>query len=110
MLAAAVGAVAAEITIPLLTKAIIDGPIAHGQLRPLVPLSLAATGLGVAQALLSLSRRWIQASAVTRMEQEMRDDVYAHLQRLHPGFHDQWQSGQLLSRATTDLSAIRRFA
>jgi ATP-binding cassette subfamily B protein len=110
MLAAAVGAVAAEIAIPLLTKAIIDGPIAHRQIRPLVPLSLAATGLGVTQATLSLSRRWIQASAVTRMEQEMRDDIYAHLQRLHPGFHDQWQSGQLLSRATTDLSAIRRFA
>ncbi|HEX9066245.1 MAG TPA: ABC transporter ATP-binding protein, partial [Streptosporangiaceae bacterium] len=33
-----------------------------------------------------------------------------HLQRLEPGFHDSWQSGQLLSRATTDLSAIRRFA
>src|SRR5205823_2816447 len=39
-----------------------------------------------------------------------RADLYAHLQRLHPGFHDHWQSGQLLSRATTDLSAIRRFA
>ena len=40
----------------------------------------------------------------------MRDSLYAHLQRLHAGFHDAWQSGQLLSRATTDLSAIRRFA
>src|SRR5580658_7477377 len=40
----------------------------------------------------------------------MRDDLYAHLQRLDAGFHDAWQSGQLLSRATTDLAAIRRFA
>jgi ATP-binding cassette, subfamily B, bacterial len=40
----------------------------------------------------------------------MRDDLYAHLQRLDAGFHDSWQSGQLLSRATTDLSTIRRFA
>src|ERR1700735_2873252 len=40
----------------------------------------------------------------------MRNDIYAHLQRLHLGFHGSWQSGQLLSRATTDLSAIRRFA
>src|SRR5262250_503411 len=44
------------------------------------------------------------------MEQAIRRDLYAHLQRLEPGFHDEWQSGQLLSRATTDLSAIRRFA
>jgi ATP-binding cassette, subfamily B, bacterial len=44
------------------------------------------------------------------MERSMRDSLYAYLQRLHAGFHDEWQSGQLLSRATTDLSAIRRFA
>ena len=44
------------------------------------------------------------------MEKTIRDDLYAHLQRLPPSFHDDWQSGQLLSRATTDLSAIRRFA
>ncbi len=44
------------------------------------------------------------------IEKAMRDDLYAHLQRLDSGFHDSWQSGQLLSRATTDLSAIRRFA
>ena len=110
MLAAAIGAVGAAIAIPLLTKAVIDGPIAHGNARGLLPLSLAATGLGVTQASLNLYRRWVQASAVTGMERSMRDDIYAHLQRMHSAFHDDWQSGQLLSRATTDLSAIRRFA
>ncbi len=110
MLAAAIGAVGAQITIPLLTKSIIDGPIADGSIRALWPLSLAAADLGVTQAALSLYRRWVQATAVTGMERAMRDDVYAHLQRLHSSFHDEWQSGQLLSRATTDLSAIRRFA
>jgi ATP-binding cassette, subfamily B, bacterial len=110
MLTAAVGAAAAEIVIPLLVKAVIDGPIAHGNSRALLPLGIAATGLGVIQAALSLYRRWVQASAVTGMERSMRDSLYAHLQRLHAGFHDDWQSGQLLSRATTDLSAIRRFA
>jgi ATP-binding cassette subfamily B protein len=110
MLAAAIGAAGAAIVIPLLTKAIIDGPVAHGDARALVPLGLAATGLGVTEAGLSLYRRWVQARAVTGMERSMRDSLYAHLQRLHAGFHDDWQSGQLLSRATTDLSAIRRFA
>jgi ATP-binding cassette, subfamily B, bacterial len=110
MLAAALGAIAAEIAIPLLIKAVIDGPIAHAERRLLLPLGLAAIALGTAQAALNLIRRWVQASAVTGMERAMRDDIYAHLQRLHTGFHDSWQSGQLLSRATTDLSAIRRFA
>src|SRR5579872_6439427 len=110
MFAAAVGAVTAEICIPLLTKAVVDGAIAHGDRRLLIPLSLAAIGLGVAEALLNLIRRWIQADAVASMEKTIRDDMYAHLQRLQASFHDHWQSGQLLSRATTDLSAIRRFA
>jgi ATP-binding cassette, subfamily B, bacterial len=110
MLAAALGAVTAEILIPLLTKSVVDGAIAHGARRALIPLALAAIGLGTAEALLNLIRRWIQADAVASMEKTIRDDMYAHLQGLQASFHDHWQSGQLLSRATTDLSSIRRFA
>ncbi len=110
MLAAALGAVAADIAIPLLTKSVIDGAIAHGARRLLIPLALAAIGLGAAEGLLNMIRRWIQATSVAAIEKSIRDDLYAHLQRLQASFHDHWQSGQLLSRATTDLSSIRRFA
>jgi ATP-binding cassette subfamily B protein len=110
MLAAACASVATALVIPLLTKDLIDSAISTGDRSLLVPIGLAATGLGIAQAALNFTRRWVQASAVTGMEQAMRRDLYAHLQRLDIGFHDEWQSGQLLSRATTDLSAIRRFA
>ncbi len=110
MTAAACASVGTEIAIPLLTKSVIDRAIAHSNRGLLISLGLAAIGLGAAQALLNFLRRWIQASAVTGMERKLREDLYAHLQRLHVGFHDEWQSGQLLSRATTDLSAIRRFA
>jgi ATP-binding cassette, subfamily B, bacterial len=110
MIAAAMAAEGAEIAIPLLTKSVIDGAIAHHERGLLIPLGLAAIGLGVLSGLLSLIRRWVQGNAVTDMEKTIRDDLYAHLQRLDPAFHDEWQSGQLLSRATSDLSSIRRFA
>jgi ATP-binding cassette, subfamily B, bacterial len=110
MIIAAVLAVSAEIVIPLLIKAAIDGPIAHHDRALLVPIALGAAALALLNGGLGLFRRWVQANAVTGMERAMRDDLYAHLQRLEPGFHDSWQSGQLLSRATTDLSTIRRFA
>jgi ATP-binding cassette subfamily B protein len=110
MLVCAMVAVGAEIAIPLLTKSMIDGAISHGERSLLLPIGAAAVGLGIGQALLNFLRRWMQANAVTGMERAMRADIYAHLQRLPPAFHDEWQSGQLLSRATTDLSAIRRFA
>jgi ATP-binding cassette subfamily B protein len=110
MFAAALGAVAAEIAIPLLTKAVVDGAIAHSDKSLLIPLSLAAIGLGASIGVLNMIRRWIQAGAVANIEKSIRDDLYAHMQRLQASFHDDWQSGQLLSRATTDLSSIRRFA
>ena len=72
-------------------------------------IGLGAIALGISEVIFNLIRRWIQARAVSGLEQSLRDDVYNHLQQLEPGFHDAWQSGQLLSRATTDLSAIRRF-
>jgi ATP-binding cassette, subfamily B, bacterial len=110
MLAAAIVAVLSEIAIPLLAKSMIDGAISHGRRDLLLPIGAAAVGLGVLQAVLNFLRRWVQANAVTGLDQSMRADIYAHLQRLPPEFHDAWQSGQLLSRATNDLAAIRRFA
>ncbi len=117
MLTAALIATGAEIVIPLLTKAAIDGPIAGAAKRGpahgdglLLIIGVAALALGITDAVLNMIRRWITASAAARLEQSVREDLYAHLQRLEPSFHEEWQSGQLLSRATTDLSAIRRFA
>jgi ATP-binding cassette subfamily B protein len=110
MLAASLGGVALSIAIPLVTKALIDGPITDRELAPVLPLGLLALGLGVLEALLILWRRWVQSNAVLGLETELRHDLYARLQELPMSFHGKWQSGQLLSRATTDLSAIRRFS
>ena len=109
MVTAALTVEAADIAVPLVTKAVIDGAIAHHERGLLLPLGLLAVALGAASAGLSLIRRWVQGNAVASMEKDIRDDLYAHLQRLEPAFHDEWQSGQLLSRATTDLGTIRRF-
>jgi len=102
-------AVGASIVIPLITRSVVDGPIRHGDRGGLVPLGLLALALGVLEAGLVFIRRWVQSYAALGMETAVRDDLYAHLQRLPVAFHDRWQTGQLLSRATTDLSTIRRF-
>src|SRR5215813_5688565 len=110
MILAAVLAVSSEIAIPLITKSVVDRVVVNGVRSELVPLSIAAIALGTIQAGLNFFRRWSISGAVTGMEKTIRDDLYHHLQRLEPAFHDSWQSGQLLSRATNDLSTIRRFA
>jgi ATP-binding cassette, subfamily B, bacterial len=110
MLVSALAGVGLSIAIPLVTKAMIDGPIAHHELGPVLPLGLLALGLGVLEAGFIFARRWVQSNAVLGVETSIRRDLYAHLQRLPMAFHGHWQSGQLLSRVTTDLSSIRRFS
>lgn len=109
MTGAAGVAVGASIVVPLVTRAVVDGPIRDGDRAGLLPLGLLALVLGVLEAGLVFIRRWVQSYAALGMETAIRDDFYAHLQRLPVAFHDRWQTGQLLSRATTDLSTIRRF-
>jgi ATP-binding cassette subfamily B protein len=109
MLTSATLGVLVSLAIPLVTGELIDGPLADGDRDAILPLGLLALGLGIVEAALILIRRWVQAAAVLGVERALRDDIYAHLDSLPMSFHARWQSGQLLSRITTDLSTIRRF-
>ena len=106
----AILSIGAQLAIPLIAEAAIDGPIHDGNKRGLVPLFVLAVALGLFELSLTYRRRLALASVATSVETELRDDFYEHLQRLEVGFHDRWQSGQLLSRANSDISLIRRFA
>jgi ATP-binding cassette, subfamily B, bacterial len=99
----------AQLTIPLVTAAIVDGPLADGDRGALVPLLSLALLFGIAEAALFYLRRWAANKSCLRLERDLRDTLYARLQRLPVSFHDRWASGQLLSRAFSDLSTIRRF-
>ena len=109
MASTALAGVGLSIAIPLVTRAMIDGPIARRDIEPLLPLGLLALGLGILEAVLIFWRRWVQSNAVLGVETRMRYDLYARLQQLPMAFHGLWHSGQLLSRVTNDLSSIRRF-
>jgi ATP-binding cassette subfamily B protein len=109
LLAAAAAATGASIVVPLVVRQVVDGPVRQRDSGGLIAMGALAIGLGLVEALLIFIRRWTQAASAIGMETALRRDIYAHLQRLPIAFHDRWQSGQLLSRATTDLSVIRRF-
>lgn len=109
MLLTSLAVVGTSILIPLITKAVIDGPIADGDMSGVWPLGALALGLGLVEAFLIWLRRWVQSTAVLAMEMTMRHDLYRRLQELPMSFHSRWPAGQLLSRAIQDLSAIRRF-
>jgi ATP-binding cassette subfamily B protein len=97
------------VAIPLMTKAVIDGPVRHQDQRGLWLLGSAAMGIGISEAVLWFIRRWLVARGTMGVEADIRKDLYARLQILPMSFHGRWQSGQLLSRIMNDLSTIRRF-
>ena len=69
----------------------------------------AVLGMGLLEALMVLLRRWLVLTPGTHVEAGLRRTLYAKLQDLEVAFHDKWPSGQLLSRASSDLSMIRRW-
>ncbi|EID10709.1 ABC transporter ATP-binding protein [Mycolicibacterium phlei] len=109
MVTVAIASLGATVGIPLMTKAVIDGPVRHQDQRGLWLLGTAALGLGLCEAVLWFIRRWLAARATMGVEADIRKDLYARLQVLPMSFHGRWQSGQLLSRIMNDLGTIRRF-
>lgn len=109
MVTVAIVSLAATIAIPLMTKAVIDGPVREQDQQGLWLLGSAAMGVGVCEAVLWFIRRWLAARATMGVEADIRKDLYARLQILPMSFHGNWQSGQLLSRIMNDLGTIRRF-
>ncbi|MEW2611099.1 ABC transporter ATP-binding protein [Streptomyces sp. NPDC047880] len=97
------------LVIPLVLKWMVDGPIARRDPAGVWFGALYLLLLGFTEALLFGLRRWLVARPLTHVEASMRAGLYRHLQRLPVAFHDRWASGQLLSRATTDLMLLRQF-
>ncbi len=94
---------------PLVIQQIIDGPIAARDLAALWAPAVLLLLLGIAESALFWVRRMLSARPTMRVEAAMRADLYDRLQKLPVSFHDRWSAGQLMSRAVSDLSTIRRF-
>ncbi|HUP86760.1 MAG TPA: ABC transporter ATP-binding protein [Acidimicrobiales bacterium] len=106
----AILSMASSLAIPLVAKAVIDGPVLEGDKAAILPYACLAAFLAFAEIALTYRRRIDLAIVATGMETRLRDELYAKLQALDLGFHDTWESGQLLSRATSDIATMRRFA
>jgi ATP-binding cassette subfamily B protein len=109
MISVALLSLGATVAIPLMTKAVIDGPVRRQDQHGLWLLGTAAMAVGISEAVLWFIRRWLVARGTMGVEADIRKDLYARLQILPMSFHGRWQSGQLLSRIMNDLSTIRRF-
>ncbi|MBR22076.1 MAG: ABC transporter [Leifsonia sp.] len=108
-MAAALAAGVVTLLIPIVLQDLVDGPLSTGDASQIWPAGLLVLGLGILEAVFIMLRRWFVLTPGTHIEARMRNGLYAQLQDLPVAFHDRWQSGQLLSRAVSDLNLIRRW-
>jgi ATP-binding cassette subfamily B protein len=98
------------LTIPQVLRVLVNNSLQPGGSTDAVWIAaVVILALGVAEAGLVALRRQFVINPATTVETRMRVTLYGHLQELTVAFHDRWGSGQLLSRAMTDLSFLRRW-
>jgi ABC-type multidrug transport system fused ATPase/permease subunit len=104
----AFGAMVTTVLIPYLTGHAVDAISNHDRHR-LAVWAIAIGVAGLARLGLSVGRRLIAGRVSLGVELDLRNRLYAHLQRLELSFFDRQQTGQLMSRATVDLQSVRFF-
>jgi ATP-binding cassette subfamily B protein len=100
-------AMAAGVLVPYLVGRTVD-QIREGD-ADLWPLAVAIAGAGVVRLAFSVARRLVAGRVSLGVEFDLRNRMYAHLQSLELAFFDSQQTGQLMSRSTVDLQAVRFF-
>jgi ABC-type multidrug transport system fused ATPase/permease subunit len=100
---------AAAAGIALLTGDVVDSALATGDRHRLWLTIGLILGIGAVKALLMVGRRLVSGRLALAVELDLRNALYSRLLKLSFGFYDRSQTGQLMSRATVDLQAVRFF-
>lgn len=96
-----------KIAVPQLTRLAIDkGIVGDGSLLLWTLLILSAA---VIAGVFAGMRRYYAFRESRLSETVLREHLFEHILRLHVGYHDHAQTGQLMSRASSDLSLIQAF-
>ena len=98
----------AKLTVPLLAAAAIDDGVRNGDSGKVVTLTIAIVLVGVVQAISTGLRRYAAFRIALRTETDLRQRLFAHLQRLHFAFHDQAADRPADGAARTPTSSRSR--
>jgi ATP-binding cassette, subfamily B, multidrug efflux pump len=95
------------VTVPLVIKAAFDD-IARGTThRQLLNLGALLLAIALAKAIFQFWMRWILIGISRDVEYDLRNDLFRHLMRLSPRYYTQTRTGDLMSKLTNDLNAVR---
>src|SRR2546425_9366661 len=81
----------------------------HVDTSTLVLMALALLGASVMRGVADLARTYTTDSLSQKVSYDLRNLLYDKLQHLSFAFHDSEHTGNLMSKATSDVEAVRRF-
>ena len=106
-----VGAAAATLALPLALRSVIDGGLMAAEpgarVMALREHFVALFGVGVALGVFSALRFYMVSWLGERITADLRNAVYAHVVRQSPEFFETTQTGEVLSRLTTDTTLVQ---
>jgi len=104
-----VGGVALGLVFPKILQLIIDRCIVPGRADLIPRYLLILSGLVVLKALMGFGQGYSASRVALRTMYDIRNRLFDHIQRLSFSYHDEAETGQLISRSTTDVDALRQF-
>src|SRR5581483_8212977 len=98
-----------SLTVPLLLQWVIDVGVRSGSLTGLLLAAAAILGTSALRGLFAYEQGYLSQAISALIGYDLRNTLYDHLQRLSFSFHDDSETGQLMSRMTADIEAVRNF-
>jgi ATP-binding cassette subfamily B protein len=99
---------ATSLVTPAIIQFVIDDGLNQGG-AALARAGLVIVGVGLVRSVFNFGKRYLSEWLINRTGYDFRNALYDKIQRLPFGFHDQAQTGQLMSRCTEDVSSLSRF-
>ena len=96
-----------KIAVPLLTQSAVDSAIVGDGSALKWSIGIACAGLST--GVLTAGRRFFAFKESRMVETLLRERIHDHVLGLHPAYHDNAQTGQLMSRMSSDLNQVQMF-
>ncbi|MHB0876119.1 MAG: ABC transporter ATP-binding protein [Anaerolineae bacterium] len=100
----------AGLIVPQVIRQVIDEGLSGGSASLVTRAALIILGLAFASAFFSFGQRYLHSWLAEHLAYDIRNDLYDHLQRLSFSFHDRTETGQLMSRCTSDVNSVLHFS
>ncbi|HLX55799.1 MAG TPA: ABC transporter ATP-binding protein [Ktedonobacteraceae bacterium] len=97
------------LVVPWLLAWVIDTGLRHGQFSTLLLATVAILVTSSLRGLFAYGQGYLSQAVSNHVAYDLRNTLYDHLQTLSFSFHDESETGQLMSRLTVDIEAVRNF-